>query len=53
MDASGNTSVASAQVEVGQGNSSGPVKPLSKGQGKHKGKDKDNDKNRKGDHDHD
>jgi hypothetical protein len=52
-DASGNTSVASAQVEVGQGNSSGPVKPLSKGQGKHKGKDKDNDKNRKGDHDHD
>jgi hypothetical protein len=52
-DASGNTSVASAQVEVGQGNSSGPVKLLGKGQGKHKGKDKDDDKNRKGDHDHD
>jgi hypothetical protein len=52
-DASGNTSVASAQVGVGPGNSYGPAQPPSKGKGKHKGKDKDDDKNRKGDHDHD
>ena len=52
-DASGNASVASAQVEVGPGNSYGPVKPPSKGKSKHKSKDKDDDKNRKGDHDHD
>jgi hypothetical protein len=52
-DASGNTSVASAQVGVGPGGSYGPAQPPSKGKGKHKGKDKDDDKNRKGDHDRD
>jgi hypothetical protein len=50
-DASGNTSVASAQVEVGPGSSNGSVKPP-KG-GKHKDKDRDDDKGRKGDRDHD
>jgi hypothetical protein len=53
-DASGNTTVASAQVEVGKGSSSGPVKHRRKGKGKDKDDDKDEDKHKdKGDHDHD
>jgi K319L-like, PKD domain len=52
-DASGNTTVASAQVGVGKGGTYGPAKPPSTGKGKHKRKDKDDDRDRKSDHDHD
>lgn len=53
-DASGNTTVASAQVEVGKGSSSGPVKHRRKGKRKDKDDDKDEDKHKdKRDHDHD